>query len=49
MQFIFICIFYLSFLQFDGCQNTTFLVELQLLKNLNIPCDYMLQGRQLKF
>lgn len=47
-QFIFICIFYLSFLHLDGCQNTTFLVDLQLLENLNTPCDYMLQGRQLK-
>lgn len=48
MQFIFICIFYLSFLQLDGCQNTTFLVDLQLLENLNTPYDYMQQGRQLK-
>jgi len=48
MQFIFICIFYLSFLQLDGCQNMMFLVDLQLLKNLNIPCDYMLQDQQLK-
>lgn len=48
MQFIFICIFYLSFLQLDGCQNITFLVDLQLLENLNIPYDYRLQGRQLK-
>lgn len=48
LQFIFICVFYLSFLQLDGCQNTTFLVGLQLLENLNTPYDYMLQGRQLK-
>lgn len=48
MQFILICIFYLSFLQLDGCQNTTFLVDLQFLENLNTPYDYMLQGRQLK-
>lgn len=47
-QFIFVCIFHLSFLRLDGCQNMMFLEDLQLLKNLNIPCYYMLQDQQLK-
>lgn len=46
-QFIFIYIFYLFYPKLDGCQNTTFLVDLQLLGNFKTPYDYMLQGWQL--